>query len=187
MIEKRTEIRIEPELSKQAVIDLVDKWRFDLGFAVEEINGEKPWGAYWRFPNWQVAQFINLFFPEMKESLSGGEQNLSPKFLLIAPTEKFSWQYHNRRNENWVVVAGNVGIKTSDNDNEPEKATIYKTGEGVNLKKGLRHRLIGVGEWGLVAEIWTHTEEGSPSDEEDIVRLADDYGREGRIDQSLSV
>jgi len=179
MIEKRTELEINSELEKSEVIDLVDKWRFDLGLGVCELNAKKLWGAYWRFDNKYLSQFLKLFFPEKYIELADMKFDLSPKFLLIAPTEKFSWQYHNRRNENWVVVGGNVGIKTSENDTEPDKMTIYKTGEGVNLEKGLRHRLIGIGEWGLVAEIWKHTDLNEPSDEEDIERLGDDYGREG--------
>jgi hypothetical protein len=30
---------------------------------------------------------------------------------------------------------------------------------------------------GIVAEIWMHTDENHPSDEEDIVRLEDDFAR----------
>jgi mannose-6-phosphate isomerase len=31
--------------------------------------------------------------------------------------------------------------------------------------------------WGVVAEIWQHTDAAAPSDEHDIVRVADDYDR----------
>jgi hypothetical protein len=41
----------------------------------------------------------------------------------------------------------------------------------------MRHRLVGLGDWGVLAEIWQHTDLQNPSDEEDIVRLQDDYGR----------
>ena len=47
----------------------------------------------------------------------------------------------------------------------------------VKLKQGERHRLIGMNGWGVVAEIWQHTDPASPSDEDDIVRLQDDFGR----------
>ncbi|TRZ51989.1 phosphoheptose isomerase [bacterium] len=177
MVEKRTEIFIEDWLEKKEVVDLVDQWRYELGFSVEEINTEKPWGAYWKIADWQVGQFVDLFFPEMKENISKVKQNLSPKFLLIAPGERLSWQYHNRRSENWVVVEGNVGIKTSDTDTEPEDVQRLITEERISMEKGLRHRLIGLGEWGLVAEIWVHSEPENPSDEDDVVRLQDDYGR----------
>ena len=46
----------------------------------------------------------------------------------------------------------------------------------VRLVKGERHRLIGLEDYGFVAEIWQHTD-SIPSDEEDIVRVQDDFSR----------
>ena len=46
----------------------------------------------------------------------------------------------------------------------------------VQLKQGERHRLIGLDGWGIVAEIWRNTDIKNPSDENDIVRLKDDFG-----------
>ena len=48
---------------------------------------------------------------------------------------------------------------------------------GEILKKGERHRLSGLDSWGIVAEIWQHTDAESPSNEDDIVRLEDDFNR----------
>jgi len=31
--------------------------------------------------------------------------------------------------------------------------------------------------WGVVAEVWQHEDPGNPSDENDIVRLDDDFDR----------
>lgn len=53
----------------------------------------------------------------------------------------------------------------------------YSPGEVLRLELGERHRLIGLQTWGVVAEIWQHTDAASPSDELDIVRVADDYQR----------
>jgi mannose-6-phosphate isomerase len=50
-------------------------------------------------------------------------------------------------------------------------------GTTVSLKKGERHRLVGVEEWGIIAEIWQHTDIKNPSNEDDIVRVQDDFGR----------
>jgi mannose-6-phosphate isomerase len=36
---------------------------------------------------------------------------------------------------------------------------------------------LGTGGWGIIAEIWRHTDAENPSDEEDIVRVQDDFGR----------
>ena len=53
----------------------------------------------------------------------------------------------------------------------------YKNGEVIKLKQGERHRLIGLDDWGIVAEIWQHTNLDEPSDENDIIRVQDDFGR----------
>jgi mannose-6-phosphate isomerase len=53
----------------------------------------------------------------------------------------------------------------------------YAVGEILRLELGERHRLVGLATWGVVAEIWQHTDAASPSDERDIVRVADDYDR----------
>ena len=42
--------------------------------------------------------------------------------------------------------------------------------------QGVRHRLIGLDDYAVVAEIWQHTDK-IPSDEEDIIRVQDDFGR----------
>lgn len=45
------------------------------------------------------------------------------------------------------------------------------------MNQGERHRLVGMDGWGLVAEVWIHTDKDKLSDEADIVRLQDDTGR----------
>jgi hypothetical protein len=74
------------------------------------------------------------------------------------------------------VVEGEVGVITSDDDNENPMAR-YLPGSVITLKKGERHRLVGLDTCGIIAEIWQHTDSNHPSDEDDIVRLQDDYGR----------
>lgn len=50
-------------------------------------------------------------------------------------------------------------------------------GTFIQMDKGKRHRLIGLDSCGIIAEIWQHTDPDNPSNEEDIVRLQDDFGR----------
>ncbi len=102
---------------------------------------------------------------------------VSPKILLVTPRKRLSWQYHFRRSEIWKVVHGTVGIVQSDTDaGTPLKE--YSVGDTIVLQKGERHRLVGLEDWGVVAEIWQHTNSEYPSDEDDIVRLQDDFNRE---------
>ena len=63
----------------------------------------------------------------------------------------------------------------SDDDTEGELVK-FNEGKQVRLAQGERHRLIGLEDYGIVAEIWQHTD-SVPSDEEDIVRVQDDFKR----------
>ena len=47
----------------------------------------------------------------------------------------------------------------------------------IKLEQGERHRLVGLEDWAVLAEIWQHTDLEKPSDEDDIVRVEDDFGR----------
>ena len=74
------------------------------------------------------------------------------------------------------MYKGEVGIVQSD-DNIEGKLVRFKEGDQVRLAQGERHRLIGLEDYGIVAEIWQHTDADHPSDEEDIIRVQDDFGR----------
>jgi len=94
---------------------------------------------------------------------------------MIKPQVKLSWQYHNRRAEIWQVYQGKVGVVQSETDIETEMK-VYDVGSQLKLNQGVRHRIIGLDDYAVVAEIWQHTDE-IPSDEEDIIRVQDDFGR----------
>ena len=124
----------------------------------------------------QAQDFANTFFDGINiQTLKIGGK-LSPKILIVKPNSKLSWQYHHRREEIWKVFKGNVGISRSyDNNQNP----IVKLDEGdqVKLEKGERHRIVGLDDYAVLAEIWQHTDSNHPSDENDIVRLDVEYGR----------
>ena len=73
-------------------------------------------------------------------------------------------------------MAGVAGVVTSETDTEGNLNQL-KIGEVIRLKQGQRHRLVGLDGWGMIAEIWQHTDVQRPSDEDDIVRVQDDFGR----------
>jgi len=148
----------------------------ELGLHIVQADKERPWGGFYVIDESQAAIFIQHFFPE--EDVEGLKiaGKLSPKILLVAPGKRLSWQYHHRRAEIWRCVEGEVSVVTSPGD-EPLVQTRLQPGDIIKLQQGERHRLIGLDDWGIVAEIWQHTDAAFPSDEEDIVRLQDDFGR----------
>ncbi|MEL0309985.1 MAG: phosphoheptose isomerase, partial [Gammaproteobacteria bacterium] len=84
--------------------------------------------------------------------------------------------YHHRRAEIWRIYKGKVGVSRSMNDIQNPK-TILNEKDQITLKQGERHRLIGLDDYAVISEIWQHTDPNHPSDENDIVRISDDYGR----------
>ena len=70
-----------------------------------------------------------------------------------------------------------MGVVRSIDDAQKDMIT-YKNGDVITLQKGERHRLMGLDNWGVVAEFWQHTDAQNPSNEQDIVRLQDDYARQ---------
>ena len=147
-----------------------------LGFDIISKDFERPWGGFLVINEKEAQEFANKFFDGINiESLKIGGK-LSPKILIVKPNSKLSWQYHHRREEIWKVLKGKVGISRS-NDNNQNPIVNLDEGDQVKLEKGERHRLIGLDDYAVLAEIWQHTDYNNPSDENDIVRLDDDYGR----------
>lgn len=146
------------------------------GFTIEAIDQNRPWGGFFVINEAQAQQFANQYFDglDIKDLKISGK--LSPKILVVSPSKRLSWQYHHRRAEIWRVIRGEVGVVTSPDDSEHE-LKILKEGEFIRLAQGERHRLVGLGEYGVIAEIWQHTDIEKPSDEDDIVRVQDDFGR----------
>ena len=54
---------------------------------------------------------------------------------------------------------------------------IIDSGNQIKINQGERHRIIGLKNSAIIAEIWQHTDSKNPSDENDIIRLEDDFGR----------
>ena len=168
----------ETEKYAEFVTD-VEQMIADAGYTIVEKNADKPWGAYLRFDSNQADEFVADFFPglspeEARLCTNGSE--LSPKFLIVKPGQRLSWQYHDRRAERWCFLTKG-GYRKSTTDDEGDRIEA-EPGEVVQFLRGERHRLEGRADgFVLVAEIWQHSEPSAPSDEDDIVRLADDYQR----------
>jgi mannose-6-phosphate isomerase len=145
-------------------------------FRLIDLDIQRPWGFFLSVDENQSAKFIDEFYKGVELTGIDTALPLRPKFLGIAPDKRLSWQYHHRRAEIWRTLAGGYGLITSDTDDETKPRTIQE-GQVVNMTQGTRHRGIGLDGWALVAEIWQHTDPDNPSDENDIVRVQDDFGR----------
>ena len=170
------EFNLSKELEKDIVFEQIASFLKDENFTVVQQDQSRPWGGFFVINEKQAQAFAAKFFPHLEMSEIQITNKLSPKILVVAPNKRLSWQYHFRRAEIWTILSGSVGVKTSATDEEGELQQLNQ-GTFIQMDKGERHRLIGLDSWGIVAEIWQHTDSNNPSDEEDIVRLQDDFGR----------
>jgi mannose-6-phosphate isomerase len=146
------------------------------GFTIHNRDVTRPWGGFFVIDESQAQAFADVYFNKLSVETLKISGKLSPKILVVKANQKLSWQYHHRRAEIWRVVSGTLWVVNSFTDIETNMA-LYQPGDQITLKQGQRHRMIGKDDWAIVAEIWQHTDPNNPSNEDDIVRLQDDYGR----------
>ena len=170
------ELNLSPHFNKPEVFNTVKTFLEYHNFKIVNSDENRPWGGFYVIDESQAAQFINFFFKDVPQAKNSLGEKLSPKILIVEGEKRLSWQYHHRRAEIWKVIDGEVGVITSTTDEEGE-IQLKKRDDIIILKQGERHRLVGTNSWGIIAEIWQHTDSDNPSNENDIVRLQDDYGR----------
>jgi mannose-1-phosphate guanylyltransferase/mannose-6-phosphate isomerase len=111
----------------------------------------RPWGTY--------------------ETVDRGER-FQTKRLVVKPGEKLSLQVHRHRSEHWVVVAGTARVTIGDD------VRLLHENESAYVPPGVLHRLEN---WGEVPLHLVEVQCGPYLGEDDIVRLADDYGRRSEV------
>ncbi len=99
--------------------------------------------------------------------------DLGPRFrvkrIQVTPGAKLSLQRHHHRAEHWVVVRGTAEVTRDD------EVLLVRENESVYLPLGTVHRLANPGR--IPVEI-IEVQTGSYLEEDDIVRIEDDFGRE---------
>ncbi len=91
----------------------------------------------------------------------------SVRLITVEPNQETSLHWHNLRNDTWVILDEDLKVQIGDE--------IYETniGDEYFIPPGQLHRIISTGKQGRVLEVAF-----GYSAEDDISRVADDYGRE---------
>jgi mannose-1-phosphate guanylyltransferase len=108
----------------------------------------RPWGSY--------------------EVLANGD-GYQVKRLTVKPGKRLSLQWHRHRGERWTVVAGTASV-TLDG-----AQFVIRQGGMVEVQLKAVHRLANAGASQDLVVI--ETQVGDYLDEDDIVRVEDDFGR----------
>jgi mannose-1-phosphate guanylyltransferase/mannose-6-phosphate isomerase len=90
------------------------------------------------------------------------------KRIQVAPGRKLSLQKHHHRAEHWVVVQGTAEVTRDD------ETIVVRENESIYLPAGCVHRL---GNPGKIPVELIEVQTGPYLEEDDIVRIEDDFGR----------
>jgi mannose-6-phosphate isomerase len=90
------------------------------------------------------------------------------KTILVRPGKRLSYQVHEGRAEHWFVVRGR-GKVTLDGE-----VRAVAPGTAIDVPRRVAHRIENTGETDLV---FIEVQQGESFDEDDVVRLEDDFGR----------
>jgi mannose-6-phosphate isomerase len=90
------------------------------------------------------------------------------KRIVVYPGKRLSLQRHRRRAEHWYLLAGEA-VVTLDGREIP-----FRRGEALDIPRGAAHRLQNTG---AAEAAFIEVQTGEYFGEDDIERLADDYGR----------
>jgi mannose-6-phosphate isomerase len=92
------------------------------------------------------------------------------KILVIETGRRLSLQYHERKDESILVIGGRLRLHLDD-DQGAMTVRELGPGEGAHVPVGRRHRYEAIERVELV--------EVSTPELDDVVRIEDDFGREG--------
>lgn len=141
--EKLHEILLKgEELNLTTKIDINEKGNRDF----EVFN--RPWGFY-------KTIFLSDF--------------IQAKIIHVFPHQQLSLQYHNFREEHWVIVKGMGSMTIGQSIKE------VSSGSYIFIPKGCQHRIKNLSD--IEPLIISEVQLGTYFGEDDIIRLKDDYGR----------
>src|SRR5689334_12294997 len=104
--------------SKEEVMKSIESYLASKGLSVASHDFTRPWGGFFVIDESLASKFIQLYFPHLQVSDLSISGKLSPKILVVAPSQRLSWQYHHRRAEIWKLIGGVAGVVTSETDAE---------------------------------------------------------------------
>jgi mannose-1-phosphate guanylyltransferase len=93
-------------------------------------------------------------------------ESCTVKLIYINPNSRLSLQYHDKRSEFWKIVYGNAHVQIDD------KFFVLSEGQSIEIPNKSKHRVEAKETRCVILEISYGTFE-----ENDIVRLDDDYKR----------
>ncbi|MEO5577247.1 MAG: cupin [Gaiellaceae bacterium] len=124
--------------------DSLDRW----AFAVRRV--EKPWGH---------------------ELIWAVSETYCGKLLFVKAGAALSLQFHNEKDESWLVQSGRARLELGDVGQAVLSEEVISAGAAFRYRPGTVHRVTAIEDTTILEVSTPHLD--------DVVRLEDRYGREG--------
>lgn len=133
--------------SSQKVKQVIEKLKEKTQLHNIHLTGYRPWGTYTIL-----------------------EENIGYKIkrIVVRPEKRLSLQKHYHRNEHWIVLSGTATVTVG------ETIKLIRPNESTYIKMGEVHRLENKGKIDIVL---IEVQVGEYTEEDDIIRLEDDFNR----------
>jgi len=125
-------------------LDSLDRW----AFPVRRV--EKPWGH---------------------ELIWAVSETYCGKLLFVKAGAALSLQFHNEKDESWLVQSGRARLELGDVGQAVLNEEVISTGAAFRYRPGTVHRITALEDTTILEVSTPHLD--------DVVRLEDLYGREG--------
>lgn len=167
---------LRPTTSAEAISRLAKSALESEGLALRRM-ARQPWGIEIKLRGNHVRamKFLQRFFSDLEVAHTLTDP-VTPKVLLIQQAHQLSWHVHERKDAFLRILHGQLGISLSPTDEETVPH-VHSPGDFVRVPPLMRHRLMSLSGWAVVAEIGRDVVPSRPSDDEDTRRIKDDYGR----------
>lgn len=115
-----------------------------------------------------VMHYYDVTRPWGEYEVMHEDDNCKVKKIIVNPNSKLSYQYHDKRKEQWVVVKGILTVVREDIEYD------LQPGDSIFIDCGEKHRA-----WNKTDKPveFIEVQTGTYFGEDDITRIEDDYGR----------
>lgn len=147
IIDTQDVLLVGKKSSSQKVKQIYESIKENESLSKNHLSTHRPWGNF---------------------TILEDEKGYKIKRIEVKPGKRLSLQKHFHRNEHWIVLSGTAKVEIED------KETLVRPNESIYIKMGQKHRLSNEGK---IPVILIEVQVGEYTQEDDIVRFDDDFGR----------
>lgn len=147
VVDTKDALLVAKKTSSQKVKQVFELIKDNEDLCKNHLTTHRPWGTY---------------------TILETKQGYKIKRIEVKPGKRLSLQKHFHRNEHWIVLSGTASVEVND------EKKLVRPNESIYIRMGETHRL---GNEGKIPVVLIEVQVGEYTNEDDIVRIEDDFKR----------